>query len=76
MNSIAGCRETESLCRQRAGSDRVRCWKWLGEAGRWNNLAHREIAPRFQSAPMRMGSNTIGNDARPASPSGRSRRLL
>jgi hypothetical protein len=45
MNSIAGCREIESLCRRRAASDRVHCWKWLGEADRWNSLAHRESLP-------------------------------
>jgi hypothetical protein len=69
MNSIAGCREIESLCRQRAISDHVRSWKWLGEADRWSSLAHREIASRFQNSPMHtgpmdMGSNTIEGDAR------------
>jgi hypothetical protein len=68
MNSIAGCRELESLCRQRAVSDRVHYWKWLGEADRWNNLAHREIASRFQNkqiraGPMAMGPNTIEGDS-------------
>jgi hypothetical protein len=50
--NIAGCREFESLCRQRAVSDCVHFWNWLGEADRWNNLAHREIASRFQNNPM------------------------
>jgi hypothetical protein len=68
MNGIAGCREIESLCRQRAASDRVHCWKWLGEADRWNSLAHREIASRFQNnpmhaGPMAMGPNTIEADS-------------
>jgi hypothetical protein len=68
MNSIAGCREIETLCRQRAISDRAHSWKWLGEADRWNELAHREIAARFQNkpthaGPVAIGSNTIKGDS-------------
>jgi hypothetical protein len=68
MNNILGCREIESLCRQRAISDRAHSWKWLGEADRWNDLAHREIASRFQmnpmqAGPMAMGPNTIVGDS-------------
>ena len=48
-NLILGCRNIETLCRQRAISDRAHSWKWLGEADRWNDLAHREIASRFQN---------------------------
>jgi hypothetical protein len=67
MNNLVGCREIESLCRQRAISDLAHSWKWLGEADRWSNLAHREIASRFQNSsmhvgPMAMGSNTIDGD--------------
>jgi hypothetical protein len=67
-NIILDCREIENLCRQRAISDRARSWKWLGAADRWNNLAHREIASRFQNAPMHagpmaMGPNTIKGDS-------------
>jgi hypothetical protein len=70
MNAlILGCREIESLCRQRAISDRARSWKWLGEADRWGDLARREIASRFQSnsmhaGPMAMGPNPIEGDFR------------
>ena len=65
---ILGCREIDSLCRQRAISDRAHSWKWLGEADRWNDLAHREIASRFQNSqmhagPMAMGPNTIKGDS-------------
>jgi len=68
MSNLIGCRELESLCRQRAVSDRAHSWKWLGEADRWNDLAHREIASRFQnkpmhSGPMSMGPNTIEGDS-------------
>jgi hypothetical protein len=63
-NLVLGCREIEVLCRQRAISDRANSWKWLGEADRWSDLAHREIASRFQNndmhaGPMAMGPNTI-----------------
>jgi hypothetical protein len=69
MNNLAlGCREIEALCRQRAISDRTRSWKWLGEADRWRDLAHREIAFRFQNnqmhaGSMAMGPNTIAGDS-------------
>lgn len=68
MNSIAGCRAIQSLCRQRAISDRVHSWKWLGEADRWNDIAHREIACHFQNnsmhaGPMAMGPNTVKGDS-------------
>jgi hypothetical protein len=68
-NLVLGCREIESLCRQRAISDRAHSWKWLGEADRWSDLAHREIASHFQNnemhaGPMAMGPNTIEGDSR------------
>ncbi len=67
-NLVLGCREIESLCRQRAISDRAHSWKWLGEADRWRDLAHQEIASRFQNnqmhaGPMAMGPNTIEGDS-------------
>jgi hypothetical protein len=69
MNSLVGCREVESLCRRRAVSDPAHSWKWLGEADRWSDLAHREIACRFQNhpvhaGPMAIGPNTIDGDSR------------
>jgi hypothetical protein len=69
MNNLAlGCREIEALCRERAMSDSARSWKWLGEADRWSDLAHREIAFRFQNnqmhaGSMAMGPNTIEGDS-------------
>jgi hypothetical protein len=65
---ILDCREVEKLCGQRAVSDRAHSWKWLGAADRWSDLAHREIASRFQHHPMRagpmaMGPNTIKGDS-------------
>jgi hypothetical protein len=68
MNNLVGCREVESLCRQRAISDPAHSWKWLGEADRWSHLAHCEITSRFQNSPMHagpmaMGPNTIEGDS-------------
>jgi len=60
MNNLARCREIESLCRQRAVSDRAHRWKWLGEADRWNDLAHREIASRFSGSSMHAGPMVMG----------------
>ena len=67
-NLRVGCREIELLCRQRAISDRAHNWKWLGEADRWSDLAHREIASRFRNnemhaGPMAMGPNNIEGDS-------------
>ena len=68
MNNIVGCREIESLCRERALSDPAHSWKWLGEADRWSDLAHREIASSFQqhsmhAGPMSIGPNTVKGDS-------------
>jgi hypothetical protein len=59
-NVILDCREIETLCRQRAISDRAHSWKWLGEADRWSDLAHREIGSRFRNKPMHAGPMAIG----------------
>jgi hypothetical protein len=60
MNNLVGCREIETLCRLRAISDRAHSWKWLGEADRWSDLAHREIASRFQNKLMHAGPMQLG----------------
>jgi hypothetical protein len=62
MNDPVGCRDMELLCRRRATFDIQHSWKWLGEAERWKDLAHREAASRFQAGhpgPMAMGPNTM-----------------
>ena len=69
MSDLADCRELEMLCRHRATVDRENSWKWLGEAERWKDLAHREIGSRFRAIPMHpgpmaMGPNTIEGDFR------------
>ena len=67
MNDPIGCRDMELLCRQRATFDVQHSWKWLGEAERWKDLAHRETASRFHAThpgPMVMGPNTMADDRR------------
>jgi hypothetical protein len=63
----------ELLCRQRAKADSHNSWKWLARADRWADVAHQEIASRFQqrhvqqqmhAGPMAMGPNTIKGDLR------------
>jgi hypothetical protein len=64
MYDLVGCREMELLCRHRARFDSIRKWKWLGEAERWMDLAHREAASRFhtRAGPMAMGPSPSEND--------------
>lgn len=70
MSDIADCRAMELLCRQRAKSDPQNSWKWLGQADRWHELGHSQIAWRFQqrniqhAGPMSMGPNTVKGDLR------------
>jgi hypothetical protein len=64
MNDLVGCRELELLCRHRAALGSIHSWKWLGEAERWSDLAHREAASRFhmRAGPMAMGPNPLESD--------------
>jgi hypothetical protein len=67
MNDPIGCRDMELLCRHRAALDTQHSWKWLGEAERWKDLAHREAASRFHAehaGSMTMGPNTMEGDRR------------
>lgn len=67
MNDPIGCRDMELLCRKRATFNTRHSWKWLGEAERWKDLAHHEIASRFHAGhpgPMAMGPNTMEGDRR------------
>jgi hypothetical protein len=59
----------ELLCRQRAKTDPVKRWKWLGQAERWHNLgwhqnAQNKTQQQMQTGPMIMGPNTINGDLR------------
>jgi hypothetical protein len=65
MNNLVGCRDIELLCRRRAALDHEHSWKWLGEAVRWRDLAHREISSSghpLLPGPMAMGPNTVDGD--------------
>jgi hypothetical protein len=66
MNDPIDCRDMELLCRHRATFDIQHSWKWLGEAERWKDLAHRETASRFHAehaGPMTMGvAPGVGRD--------------
>ncbi len=67
MNDLVGCREMELFCLHRAALDTQHSWKWLSEAERWKDLAHRETAFRFRAkrpGPMAMGPNTKEDDRR------------
>jgi hypothetical protein len=63
---MMGCREMELLCRHRATFDTQHRWKWLGEAQRWGDLAHRETVARYgeHPGPMTIGPNTIDDECR------------
>jgi hypothetical protein len=73
MNDPVGCREMELLCRQRATFDIQHSWKWLGEAERWKDLAHREAASRFHAGAF--GSNGYGSEYETRRPSCNAARL-
>jgi hypothetical protein len=44
MKNVQRYRAMGSLCRQRAVFDPQNSWKHLGDAERWEHLAHTEIA--------------------------------
>jgi hypothetical protein len=61
MKKILSYRARGSLCRQQAVFHPENSWKWLGEAERWEHLAHAEIALHFKEC------NTSGSsDLAPA----------
>jgi hypothetical protein len=64
MNDPIGCRDMELLCRRRATFDIQHSWKWLGEAERWKDLAHREAVSRFHAGhpgPMATVDTTLSD---------------
>jgi hypothetical protein len=57
----------ELLCRHRAVFDAQHSEKWLCQAERWKDIAHREAASRFHAtwpSPMAIGANTVESDRR------------
>ncbi len=55
MKNVRRYRAMSSICRQRAVFDPENSWKHLGDAERWDHLAHAEIASHFREC------NTTGS---------------
>jgi len=55
MKNVQTYRAMGSICRQRAVFDPQNSWKHLGDAERWDHLAHVEIASHFREC------NTTGS---------------
>ncbi len=60
MKSVQRYRAMASICRQRAVFDPQHSWKHLGDAERWEHLAHAEIADRFEECNAALGVPTDG----------------
>jgi hypothetical protein len=58
MKSVQRYRAMASICRQRAVFDPQHSWKHLGDAERWEHLAHAEIADRFEECNTALGVPT------------------
>jgi hypothetical protein len=60
MKNIQRYRAMGSLCRQRAVFDPQNSWKHLGDAERWEHLAHAEVAflsrERHAGGPSKPGN--------------------
>lgn len=63
MKKILSCRAMGSLCRQQAVFHPEDSWKWLGEAERWEHLAHAEIASHFRECNTSGSSNLAPAEA-------------
>jgi hypothetical protein len=63
MKKILSCRAMGSLCRQQAVFHPENSWKWLGEAERWEHLAHAEIASHFRECNTSGSSNPVPAEA-------------
>jgi hypothetical protein len=48
MKNVRNYRAMSSICRQRAVFDPENSWKHLGDAERWDHLAHAEIDSHFR----------------------------
>lgn len=56
MKNVRTYRAMGLICRQRAVFDPENSWKHLGDAERWDHLAHAEIASHFREG------NSLPND--------------
>jgi hypothetical protein len=57
VQNIQRYRAMGSLCRQRAVFDPQNSWKHLGDAERWEHLAHAEIAGHSRERHAGVASN-------------------
>ena len=64
MKSVQHYRAMASLCRQRAVFDPQHTWKHLGDAERWEHLAHAEIADRFEECNAGAGPSSASEDTK------------
>jgi hypothetical protein len=57
VQNVRRYRAMGSLCRQRAVFDPQNSWKHLGDAERWEHLAHAEIASHSRERHAGVASN-------------------
>ena len=48
MKALIDCRAMETMCRKRALADKPHRREWEAHAERWHDVAHQELARRFQ----------------------------
>ena len=63
MKKVRSYRAMSSICRQRAVFDPENSWKHLGDAERWDHLAHAEIAAYFRECNTTGSSDAAMSDA-------------
>jgi hypothetical protein len=63
MKKNLSYRAMGSLCRQQAVFHPENSWKWLGEAERWEHLAHAEIASHFKECNTSSSSDRAKSGA-------------
>ena len=68
MKNVQTYRAMSSICRQRAVFDPQNSWKHLGDAERWDHLAHVEIASHFRECNA-TGSTDIATSGASSNPS-------
>lgn len=69
MKNIRSYRAMGSICRQRAVFDPQNCWKHLGDAERWEQLAAAEISDHFKECNTDCSSD-LANAGEPSDVNG------
>ena len=67
MKNVQSYRAMGLICRQRAVFDPENSWKHLGDAERWDHLAHAEIASHFRECNTTNSSDLATSGATPIS---------